>query len=159
MAYEVGKYYKVVCMEHTCIEKGKKNIFVPIVDIWHKDAQFGADFFHYHIDGRFTDKYIDEHFDIEDGYTNLVIDNRREYYYNAVGKVVKLRKCRRLTTGLFTFRTPKIYWDWRNTMVGKSCAGKRCPHLGTEMSVIDGRLICPLHNLIGDIQTEKIINA
>lgn len=35
---------------------------------------------------------------------------------------------------------------------------KAVPHFGTMMHERDGKLICPLHNLEGDIETELIIN-
>ena len=51
-----------------------------------------------------------------------------------------------------------VYWTWYKSMIGKSCKGRRCPHFGTMMHERDGKLICPLHNLEGDIETELIIN-
>lgn len=46
---------------------------------------------------------------------------------------------------------------WYNSFLGKSCAGKKCPHLGTTMIEQEGKLVCPLHKLQGCLKTLKII--
>lgn len=63
----------------------------------------------------------------------------------------------RLTTGINPPTHAKNYNDWYKSMIGKSCAGKKCPHLGTIMIEQDGVLVCPLHNLKGCPQKEVII--
>ncbi|WP_425438149.1 Rieske 2Fe-2S domain-containing protein [Mucilaginibacter yixingensis] len=33
------------------------------------------------------------------------------------------------------------------SFTGQVCAGRRCPHFGTEMLEKDGTLVCPMHGL------------
>lgn len=167
MEYEVGRYYKVRCAK--MVDEVGNFYFVPIIGEAHFDLQFGFKEKHYHIDGRFVGK--DEHSRMtfeKGGLTNAVCSIEPSMSIFVVKDVVlKRRKCRRMVTGL---RPPKRtdkdfygrskaekYWNWYDKMVGKSCKGKRCPHLGTEMREQDGKLVCPLHNLIGDKETELII--
>ena len=46
---------------------------------------------------------------------------------------------------------------WYNSYIGKSCKGKKCPHLGQVMIEHGDRYVCPLHNLVGSKATETII--
>lgn len=154
---EVGKFYNVPC---AAIYRGNGKFigYVPIIGEAHKDKQIGVDFSHYHIDGRFSSQN-DYYTTDEYGKTNGVISLK------PIGDVlafckrieIKKRKCKRLTTGINPPPSAKKYWDWYRTMVGKSCKGKKCPHLGVDMFEENGKLVCPLHKLIGDIKTEKII--
>lgn len=162
MEYEVGKYYDVIC---ALLQSKNSDIItiVPIIGIVHTDPQFGSLKPHYHIDGRFVTKKVQAEFDMDGGRTNQAVwieDGYSPYWNFKLTTTVRL-KCKRLETGLIVDKItnhPKRYWWWYETMIGKSCAGKRCPHLGTEMLERDGVLICPLHNLIGDLKTEIIIS-
>lgn len=160
MEYEVGKYYKVVCME--CRYLGKI-IFVPIFDLLHKDPQFTHPYHHYHLDGRFVGKKVQSQFSMKGGRTNCAVwtDEPNNKGWIPIRKVIKTLKCKRNEAGLITNHLNKSsrYWKWYDSMIGKSCAGKKCPHLGTEMLERNGKLVCPLHNLVGDIKTELIIPA
>lgn len=163
MEYEVGKYYKVVCMEckHIDWQDKVEVLFVPIIDILHRDPQFGPKLFHYHVDGRFANKKVQSEFCMNEGRTNTAVwmydQNQR---WVAVKKIEKKLQCKRSDTGIITdtLKYDSRYWKWYRSMIGKSCAGKKCPHLGTEMLERNWKLVCPMHGLTGDIATEKIIN-
>lgn len=156
---KVGKVYTV---PHAILERLNGQVSkVPINPFKHKDPQFGADFYHYHIDGRFSmDSWARRHFAIERGLTNHAIHDTGYYVMKGIVHIDK--RCIRLTTGT---KPPLANWKgeiskwakWKETMVGKSCAGRKCPHLGTTMIEINGKLICHLHALEGDLQTEVII--
>jgi len=65
-----------------------------------------------------------------------------------------------LTTGLLSPHVvpPVKGWkEWYANYIGKSCKGRKCPHYGTHMLEVNGSLLCPLHHLKGDIETETII--
>ena len=149
----VGKFYNVRCAK---MDYSGKIEYVPIIGIEHADAQFGVNFKHFHIDGRFKSNYVDEN-----GFTNSILSTDGVANSAFIGKFrgieIRRRKCLRLTTGI---KPPKIkgkYTAWYNSMIGKSCKGKKCPHLGTEMVERDGRLICPIHKLQGCPSTLQII--
>ena len=156
---EVGKYYNVQCF---VLEGWKgESIYVPILGKPHADPQFGISSEHYHIDGRFAK--IGDRFNVnEKGQTNAILATNQLDFQ---GLVIKRRRCKRLTTGINPPDRPidetsgaGKYWKWYDTMVGKSCKGRRCPHLGTTMREENGILVCPLHNLHGSIEKEIIIN-
>ncbi len=167
---QVGKFYKVRCAKIQVHSGGFEH--VPVIGVIHQDKTF--DFFenHVHIDGRFIG--CKGHFYVNgEGQTNRVlcvdrVDDFGIFSYRFIEFVVKRKKCFRLTTGInppnpenFDYHGERQwlkYWKWYQTMVGKSCAGKRCPHFGTVMHEQGGRLVCPLHNLTGDIETEVIIS-
>lgn len=48
------------------------------------------------------------------------------------------------------------YQQWKESYEGKSCYGKRCPHLGTTMLDLGTHYECPLHKLKGNKKTNKI---
>lgn len=134
-----------------------KTYRAPIIGKEHKDSQFSFTHLHYHIDGRFTAGKNAPYDTNENGYTGGVVSAVLD---NVITFGIVRLKCRRLTTGLGAVRH-KIsgYPKWYNSMLGKSCKGKKCPHFGTAMLEENGRLVCPLHHLEGDIATEKIIKA
>lgn len=158
MEYEVGKYYEVVCALLQS-KYSDRIIIVPIIDLLHKDAQFGADHFHYHIDGRFVTKKMQLAFCMNGGKTNVPIWTDKDvdnYWIFKLTTTIKL-KCKRTETGLIINHFMRDYWVWYRSMIGKSCKGKRCPHLGTQMLERNGQLVCPLHNLVGCKEKEIII--
>lgn len=155
----VGKMYNVRCAEMKNGFNDNTFAYVPVYGDVHRDPQFGIDYPHYHIDGRFvTERDI---YNVnENGESNLILCAKKPSgsYIDYVGKIViKKRKCRRLTTGINPPANAKRYNAWYKTMAGKSCAGRRCPHLGTLMKPNEGKLVCPLHGLIGDPISEIII--
>lgn len=155
----VGKFYLVPCAKLVKRFSPFKTIFVPIIGIKHKDVQFGVDYNHYHIDGRFSK--IGDVYGVDSlGKTNGIIDSDNEKYIAYITEeiVFKKLKCKRLTTGIKPPDNSGKYHTWYKTMIGKSCAGKRCPHLGTMMLEEDGVFLCPLHGLIGDHKTNKIVS-
>lgn len=157
----LGKMYNVRCakMQEYC---GKIH-YVPIIGKRHIDKQFSVNYEHYHIDGRFKSKLVYH----PNGYTNQIIsaDKKRDnnsIYGTFIGIEIKRRKCIILTTGIMPPSKDKQfknsdYMKWYNSFIGKSCKGKKCPHLGTTMFEVDGRLVCPLHKLQGCLTSEKII--
>lgn len=163
MEYEVGKFYNVRCAKLLYGHGGFRE-FVPILGEVHKDIQIGVSWKHIHVDGRFNSSFVNNV-----GLTNQILQYDKiegfESYFTEI--VFKRRKCIRAMTGLCPpnryerdiFGNPKAekYYTWVDSMIGKSCKGKKCPHLGTEMLVRDGKLFCPLHNLVGNIEKEIII--
>lgn len=148
----VGKYYNVPCAALQYYDGLK---LLPIIGIEHADPQFDFKEKHYHYDGRFSNYGID-------GRANEVIETSgRRTEYKFLGIVVRRRKCMRLNTGLIV---PDTTWEmnnhwfvlWYKSMLGKSCAGRKCPHLGTIMESKNGVLVCPLHNLHGSLKKEFI---
>lgn len=166
---EVGKYYTIRC---TMMKMYDGSVyFVPIIGEMHKDPQFGFNLEHYHIDGRFA-KTGSGRFDYtvdHEGRTNGIVTPLEIIETEFLKVITRRLKCRRLTTGLRppgkysleATNNPNAgkYWAWRATMTGKSCKGRKCPHLGTVMSEQNGVLVCPLHNLTGSIETETIIDC
>lgn len=153
---EVGKFYKVPC----AVVKNRYGdiiYYVPVIGDAHKDKKF-FNYTHYHIDGRFSNKNVGYGVD-ENGKTNGIVAWGRENPVNLFSEeiVYKIRKCKRLTTGINPPPNAHAYWNWKKSMIGKSCKGKKCPHLGVDMFVEGNKLVCPLHNLIGDIKKEIII--
>ncbi len=155
---EVGKMYNVRC---AVIKAGYSDEIVgctPIIGERHKDVQFGVDYIHYHVDGRFARRGDWIEVD-EEGKTNAIVEifkvSESRTYMGEV--VIRKRKCKRLTTGIKPPPKAEKYNAWYKTMIGKSCKGRKCPHLGTKMMEENGVLVCPLHNLHGDLITEKII--
>lgn len=158
---EVGKFYLVACAQ----PKDKPNVFVPVHPLHHKDPQFAITVAHYHFDGRFHASKGHGIF-FRNGRTNRVMATERDNEYSHaevwdVNIVYRRRKCIRETTGVMPPRKREgqsdKYWDWYMPYVGKSCKGRKCPHLGVTMRERDGVLECPLHGLIGNKSTEKII--
>jgi hypothetical protein len=165
---EIGKMYNVKC---AIMSNGESSHIIPIIGEPHNDKQFGFSDKHYHIDGRFITKKDRNNYTVtEDGKTNAVCPlPPTSSYYKVVDIIIKKRKCFRLTTGInpplrneTDFRgKPKAekFWAWADTMIGKSCKGKKCPHLGTMMEEQNGMLLCPLHNLQGCITSEVIVSV
>ncbi len=156
---ELGKWYLVA---HAILYKGQGTL-VPVHPLHHKDVHFSIKVPHFHIDGRFRiPSGIRTSFFMTGGRTNNVIMTEEQKdsgeFFPNVTIVYRRRKCIRLETGV---RPPKtksgMYWDWYGEYVGKSCKGKMCPHLGTVMVERDGRLECPLHGLIANKETKRII--
>jgi hypothetical protein len=151
---EVGKYYLVRCAK-VVNPDGSLDDFVPIIGEPHTDPSFGVKVKHYHIDGRFaTENWVNE-----EGKTNRILSTEVSEDWKYIDSiVVKRRKCRRKTTGI---RPPShkdsTYAPWYEKYVGKSCKGKKCPHLGTTMHLVGDKLVCPLHNLQGCPDKEVII--
>lgn len=150
---EVGKFYLVKCAK-MINNYGKVVDYIPVIGEEHKDPQFGVKFSHYHVDGRFKNNYTDR-----DGRTNSVFSKESIGYDKCIAEIVwKKRKCIRTTTGIKPPRhKDEIYYPWYKSYIGKSCKGRKCPHLGTAMNLVDGKLVCPLHNLTGCAEKEVII--
>lgn len=158
----VGKFYMVKCAIIVSDMGAKK--YLPVIGFPHTDPQLGTSKEHYHFDGRFTNRYVDKN-----GRCNyaIVTDEPDKEQYGGFYHGTEFRRmtCKRLTTGAIpTFKTKVLevktkYALWYERQIGKSCKGKRCPHLGTIMHECNGRLVCPLHNLQGSIEAEIIIEA
>ena len=162
---QVGKYYKVVCAILLSPDSGRID-YIPVIGAIHNDKQFGVEYDHIHVDGRFMSDSVD--YRVKSGRSNMIIDVNKDMAHATssvfYGLCVKRRKCRYENGGInppakgltFTFGS-KLYWNWYDSYIGKSCKGKKCPHLGTKMQEKEGKLFCPLHNLEGCIKSEKII--
>ena len=154
---EIGKFYNVRCAE---VQRhfNKKSVLVPIIGDSHIDAQFNITFEHFHIDGRFTAR--NSFYNVDSlGRTNKIIQvDKSDRWFDCVSKIViAKKKCLRLTTGINPPRDSFKYNLWYDSMVGKKCEGKKCPHLGTEMLEVDGKLVCPLHNLKVSLTTKLVV--
>jgi hypothetical protein len=165
MGLKVGEYYKITCAE--IMMKGDGGIYhIPVFNHLHADPQFGFHQKHYHIDGRFyVHPRIIHQFSIKDGYPAAVIVREYGGTYTFVRVIVKEIQCVRVETGLMIPDSPTkeqkpkvdLYDRWYQGFVGQICAGRKCPHLGTDMLEKDGKLVCPMHNLMADMQSLKII--
>ncbi|MEE6129146.1 hypothetical protein V2E39_17225 [Chryseobacterium arthrosphaerae] len=159
---EVGQYYLVKC---AIMSNGKREYFLPVIGEIHNDKQFGFPHKHIHIDGRFCGETEKREIIIDaEGKTNQICtfpESRSEF--TVKGFVNRKRKCKRLTTGIKPPRRSRFYdspfYKWVESMKGKSCRGKKCPHLGTKMFEEDGILVCPLHNLISDENHDIIVGV
>lgn len=161
---ETGKYYLVAHALLDATDSGyKENVLVPIFPIKHRDPQFGkvGALYHYHVDGRFYSGFLN-FMGVYEGLTNNVIvaEENEMKTYRFLKIVYKRRTCKRQSTGFMTriAQYSNKWTKWADTMVGKSCKGKICPHYGAQMLVTDdGKYRCPIHNLLGCPKTEKII--
>lgn len=180
---EVGKRYTVA---HAKLQgywmQRKEYSLIPIIPNAHTDTQFDINYEHFHIDGRFFIAERDRsRLDIIAGLTNTILpvsdSDFKETAFSVSSELIyKVRKCLQLETGLDVIipqrdlpplppcdivnpNSTAGYWKWYSQWVGRSCKGKRCPHLGTVMMEGNGILKCPLHNLIGSVETEKIIEV
>lgn len=153
-AFEVGKMYTVECAGYET--PAGRVYWVPIIGPKHSDGQLGVKEQHYHVDGRFTNMYVNQ---LGQTSTVLHVDHAREHRFIGIEK--RRKKCQRLTTGLPVpkgiLRADNLYSRWYKSMIGKSCKGRKCPHYGQKMITVKGRLECPLHGLVGDPEKEVII--
>lgn len=161
----IGKFYLVKCAVMLQHSDGK--YYVPIIGNLHKDPQFSVEREHYHIDGRFAKHDgCGQLYTVDaEGKTNGVVVPESAYRF--YGIEIRKMKCKRRSTGLkpplpgtkdfYGREVGAKYWKWYKSMVGKSCKGSRCPHLGTQMSEQNGVLVCPLHDLHGSVKDEVII--
>lgn len=129
------------------------------------DAQFGFPHEHYHIDCRFyIEPRMGHEYQVHRVHTAAVI--------RVNGKSPRFLRlelhsvaCVGHETGLAFPAEPSLrqlenlikYEEWYDSYVGRSCAGKRCPHFGTEMLEKDGMLVCPLHELKADLVTMVVV--
>lgn len=167
---EVGKTYHVPCARLVHLYN-KKTIWVPVTGSPHSDPQFGTAEPHYHIDTRFikTIPFGEISADGTTSYAVWVNHNPNLWDWRFTGIHTRRRQCHRHITGIYPYRRTSYHrkeelspaWaSWVATMIGTPCRGKRCPHRGAEMKQCEnGLLLCPLHNLVADQATEKIIGA
>lgn len=134
---------------------------IPVFDQPHTDAQFNFPHEHYHIDGRFTIHPRMRHWlHIAEGYTRSVILPEGSNTYDFTGLTERELTCERLETGLlFAGHSVNlsVYEEWYQGYIGKTCKGRKCPHLGTTMLEQNGLLICPMHHLTADPAMQRII--
>jgi hypothetical protein len=154
----IGEVYEVPCAELRW-DDGRIYL-IPVIDHYHADPQFGFPDQHYHIDGRFEmEPRMRHHFRVTDGRTSAVIVKRCGTY-ELIAVVKKWVKCTGTITGL---RLPEsgdnaaLYQHWYESYVGQLCKGRRCPHFGTEMLETGGKLVCPMHHLVADRNSLKVL--
>lgn len=153
--YKVGKTYTVPCAGY--VRPCGSTYWVPVIGPKHSDPQLGVKEQHYHVDGRFTNRYVDS-----DGKTTTVLHVDNSKVHRFIGIENRCKKCLRLSTGM---PVPKgilriegaQYSKWYKSMIGKSCKGRKCPHYGQKMIMVGDRLECPLHGLVGDPEKQVII--
>jgi hypothetical protein len=165
--FQVGKFYWRPCAELMTIPDGRI-YYIPVFEYLYADKQFDFPDEHYHIDGRFEmEPRMKQQFNCWDGYTAAVIVPNSFATYSFLSISLAKVKCERLHTGLRIpedpneKQIPKVekYINWYKSFVGKKCEGELCPHFGTTMIEKDGLFVCPMHNLIADIQTLRIIEV
>ncbi|MFD0764482.1 hypothetical protein ACFQZI_06435 [Mucilaginibacter lutimaris] len=165
MNYVIGHRYEVPCAEVRWRED-RRTYFIPVLGDQHSDPQFGFRESHYHIDGRFyMEPRMLHYFGLQQGRTSAVIVPRSKTGYDFMKIVHRELICTGLMTGLLMPQIPtedqKIqigrYEQWYQGFIGKKCEGRKCPHLGTDMNEHHGLLICPLHDLVADIDSLEII--
>lgn len=163
LEYQTGHSYQVPCALIRLKEDGREYA-IPVFEHPHTDEQFNFPHRHYHIDGRFEIHPRMKHrFQIEDGYTLTVILPGGSKTYDFIGLQNRLLICERSVTGLLfpaQSTNPEnlaAYEQWYRGFIGKTCKGRQCPHLGTEMLEQNGTLVCPMHHLTADPVTRKIM--
>jgi len=134
----------------------------PVFPLLHSDPTFSLGYKHYHIDSRFISVGKEGDWRIksngEVGYPIWVNHDGADPFVSIEFKPLKcIRKITYLKQPESTGKFEKAYWDWYESMIGKSCAGKKCPHYGATMILARGKLICPMHSLHADPITEKIV--
>jgi hypothetical protein len=163
---KIGEYYWVTCAEIMMPQPDGRIYYIPVFDHLHVDPQFGFPNQHYHIDGRFEmEPRMRHQFQLKDGHTSAVIVPDVISAYSFLSIAVQKIRCERLETGLCIPQEPtekqraKIdqYENWYKGFVGKFCAGRKCPHLGTTMLEKNGFLVCPMHELTADPVTLKVM--
>jgi hypothetical protein len=157
----VGKWYLVAHAEIKNSITGQIWDWIPVIPIIHKDAFAPHVDDHYHIDMRFNTNWaIKNKFNIKTNQTAVPILINDAYQFKAHRIIYKRKKCISLQTGLYldNVHPEHDFFKWAESMKGKSCKGRKCPHFGAVMNEINGLLVCPMHGLIGDIKTEIIIN-
>jgi hypothetical protein len=158
----IGEIYDVPCVGYRHTGFHKSDIFVPVIPFYHADRQFGtisARWAHFHIDARFTTPIQDNYFDIlPNGGIYRIISSRTKRFTLKI--VLKKKTCVRTFTGMKAEILPEGHsaHDWYKKQIGKSCAGNICPHYKIKMQRVgNGLLECPMHGLIGDEKTMKIV--
>jgi hypothetical protein len=157
----IGKWYLVAHAEMRNSITGQIWDWIPVIPIIHKDSFAPHVDDHYHLDLRFSINWaIKNKFNIKNNQTAVPVLINDSYQFKAHRIVYKRKKCIRLDTGLYldNVHPEHSFFQWQSSMLGKSCKGRKCPHFGAIMSEINGKLVCPMHGLIGDIKTEIIIN-
>lgn len=171
----VGKQYLVA---HAFLEYDDKNFtdgatgtsrtYVPIIPNLHTDPQLGIRERHYHIDGRFPiSQKMQNRLNIVNGETSHIIAVDSKFFlYRFIKIVYRSVKCVGSNTGLPMHRLIAKYpthvertgyLNWYKQYIGKSCAGKKCPHYGATMQKKGDLLVCPLHGLTAECKTKVII--
>lgn len=162
----VGKFYDVPCIRAISTDR-----FVAILPHKHTDMQFGSEVAakpHYHFDTRFFAKHdyqlLATDFRERCASVHVVSPEHAEWavrfgYRNYDEIRVLKRKCQSTFTGHMKAQlsSGSKAAAWYRSQIGKSCAGRICPHFRQPMLERDGVLECPYHGLIGDPKTEKII--
>lgn len=156
---EVGKWYLVA---HAEMKNNLTNNiwdWIPVIPIAHTDSFAPHVDTHYHLDMRFCiNSTIKYKFNIRNNQSEVPVVINDAWQYKAHKIVYKRKKCISLNTGLNLNRVHEEhdFFKWVNSMKGKSCKGRKCPHFGATMNEVNGELVCPMHGLKGDIKTEII---
>lgn len=155
----IGKKYLVSHAEMKKNYQNNFNFYVPVLPHFHQDGAFSPAPEHYHIDKRFSlSQAAKSALTLPSGkLTEIVINSTWE---TCTGIKFFVRKCLRLDNILTIPDSPKgdKYREWYQQQIGKSCAGKHCPHYGTTMIEVEGKIYCPMHNLHADPITLKVVN-
>lgn len=144
---KVGDFYLVKCAYI------KGGAIVPVVGPPHLDKEFAPETpLHYHKDGRFGLVHEGEGIFWSVRLTNEVILASKV-------KELKYLKCKMLYPfgGLNNPEEHLTFSKWGEKMLGTPFKGRTCPHRGVKMVMVEGKLVCPMHNLHGCPKTQKII--
>lgn len=157
---KIGQVYLVAHAKIVNEISGHHWADVPVIPIPHLDKAFAPGIKeHYHLDIRFgMPFYVKSKFRVENYHSNCPVMLKDWLGYNVVEIIFKPKKCLRLNTGINPPEKATKYWKWYESMLGKSCKGKKCPHYGATMIEADGKIYCPMHHLHADPITLKVVN-
>jgi len=153
---KTGELYLVPCI--TSKHEDGRLYITPVIDHPHSDKENGQVEDHYHVDYRFVKHKADGDFP-------TVINKHSKHYF-----VTETRPKKDLSNRLDHFVLPVINEEFSGItpvhLIVKSklkhrCIHKgKCPHRGydlSQVSVVNGTIKCPLHGLIFDSITKKLI--
>ncbi len=145
-----GKYYLVA---HVKAFNGDEFAVFPNK---HEDKEFSPVGTHYHFDMRFERKKpLDT--------TQIILDEavigesylrKRKFIGRMPGSIIP-EVNKKAASGKSSSAVK--YLAWREKMKGKKCPGGKCPHRGQQMIKKNGKWLCPMHHLEGDIKKNVII--
>lgn len=172
VAHEQSKLFKGKKYAVFYVQTGKfETEWIPIIPIIHRDDSFQFPWDHVHIDARFEEYRAIGDMKLSERTNQVIIVSRTSHDGRVAAtdsRIIecgyKIKECLRKDTGL-DFQNLLIgewmdqnWFPWQKQYIGHQCKGKRCPHFGTTMiEKDDGTMECPLHGLVADRMTERII--
>lgn len=157
----IGKFYLVP------VANVDINRQVPIIPIWHDDADIGINYHHYHLDVRFmpeNDLDYDIRFPRDVATLGIILADRKkaEYYWRWVVTAgdwtYRRRKCRRRMPQM---REVRNFNTIETKMLGRKINCGKCPHRGFPLESLpkdeNGHVICNGHGLKIDMNKREVV--